>query len=112
MMKKGSTQYLAAVEIFGREYVDKLLEEAEMKGQELDGLGIGWKSLPDAAQAQLSRDLRGLASDIAKLIKLVDVEDEDEEEKSFGGFAEFWSSVNPPVATKQATSAAVSFFGQ
>lgn len=111
-MAMSKKQEAAARELFGDEYVDDLLTKGEGWTKELEGLGIGFKALSNEAQAKLGDDLRGLASDIAKLIKLVDVEDEDEEEKSFGGFAEFWSSVSPPVASKQAASAAVSFFGQ
>ncbi len=46
-LTRGSAQYEAACRLFGEEYVEKLLADAEAKTAELEAAGIDHKKLSD-----------------------------------------------------------------
>lgn len=49
MLKKGTQQYLAAVEMFGQAYVDKLLEDAVELERSLVSKGVAFKTFKSFA---------------------------------------------------------------
>ena len=111
---KGTPRYLAAVQLFGQEYVDAILERYEDGKSELDALAFGWKQLATGDLIERLTVVRDSMSDLIEAASPPEPDAEPDEEAEADGkqFSQYTAHLGAQVAQKSAgkVSMATHFF--